>query len=111
MSGRAIGWIPTRPPKNPPIDLLSCRCVSDFDEDKCDDEIDPEGPDESEMDYSDEPDLEICPNCRKLITEEAHQCPHCGEYVAPGTAPLPRWAWIVIAVLALVSVGMLISLR
>jgi len=83
--------------------------VSEFDEDKCDDEIDPEGPDESEMDYSDEPDLEICPNCRKLITDEAHQCPHCGEYVAPGTMPLPKWAWVAIGLVGALILALLVT--
>ena len=83
--------------------------MSDFDEDRCDDEIDPEGPDESEMDYSDEPDLEICPNCRKLITEEAHQCPHCGEYVAPGMTTLPKWAWVAIIVVGALILALLVS--
>ena len=79
------------------------------DEDDDDNDIDPEGPDESEMDFSDEPDLEICPNCRKLMTEEAHQCPHCGEHVAFSDMPLPRWAWIVIVVVAAIFLGLLLS--
>lgn len=72
-----------------------------------DDDIDPEGPDESEMDYSDEPDLAVCPNCRKMISEEAERCPHCGEYVNPGQAPMSLKAWIVIA---LVVVAMIVLL-
>ena len=76
----------------------------------CDDDLDPEGPDESEMDFSDEPDLEICPNCRKLITEEAHQCPHCGEHVILSETPLPKWAWIVIIVVALAALALALRL-
>jgi RNA polymerase subunit RPABC4/transcription elongation factor Spt4 len=84
--------------------------MTQFDEDNCDKEIDPEGPDESEMDFSDEPDLEICPSCRKLITEEAHQCPHCGEYVTPGAVPWPKWAWVVIAIVAITALLLAIRL-
>jgi len=75
--------------------------------DDSDDDIDPEGPDESEMDYSDEPDLEVCPNCRRMISEEAERCPHCGEWVNPGQAPMSARAWIVIV---LVIVAMIVLL-
>ena len=68
------------------------------DEEHCDEGIDPEGPSASEMDYSDEPDLEICPHCRKLISEESEQCPHCMNYVSLEDSPMPRWAWVGIAI-------------
>ena len=59
-----------------------------IDDDEDDDDIDPEGPDPSEMDYSDDPDLDVCPHCRKMISEDAEHCPHCGEYISPSDAPL-----------------------
>ncbi len=71
------------------------------DDDDDDEEFDPEGPDPSEMDSSDDPDLEVCPHCRKMIYEDAERCPHCGEYVAPGDAPLSRPAWVVIVIVML----------
>ena len=72
------------------------------------DDLDPEGPDPSEMDSSDEPDLDVCPHCRKLISEEAARCPHCGEYINPADAPLARPWWIVIvAILVLMLAGLL----
>lgn len=63
-----------------------------------DDDLDPEGPDESEMDFSDEPDLAVCPHCRRMISEEADRCPHCGNYISSADAPMSKRAWIVVAV-------------
>ena len=76
--------------------------------DEADDEIDPEGPDPSEMDYSDEPDLEVCPNCRKMISEEADRCPYCGEYLTPSAAPMSKTAWFVVAVIVLTLLSMIV---
>ena len=73
------------------------------------DDLDPEGPDESEMDYSDEPDLGVCPHCRNMISEEAERCPHCGNYISAGDARLPRVAWIALAIIAALMVALLIS--
>jgi hypothetical protein len=67
----------------------------DDDDDDAQD-FDPEGPDPAEMDYSDDPDLEVCPNCRKMISEEAERCPQCGEYLIPSQTPMPLWGWIII---------------
>ena len=75
-----------------------------------DDNLDPEGPDESEMDFSDEPDLEVCPHCRKMISEEAERCPHCGQYVIPGDAPLTPMAWIVIGVIVVSLIVLLVRM-
>ena len=75
-----------------------------------DDDIDPEGPNESEMDYSDEPDLAVCPHCRKMIYEESERCPHCGEYVTPGAKPLSGWAWIVIGLMILALILLLLRM-
>ena len=73
-----------------------------------DDDFDPEGPDPSEMDSSDDPDLDVCPHCRKLISEEAERCPHCGEFVSPGNAPLSRPGWAVIVVILVLMLAGLI---
>ena len=83
--------------------------VRDEDDDADDDadEHDPEGPDPSEMDYSDEPDLDVCPHCRKLISDEAERCPHCGQYIIASDAPMPRGGLILIAVIALIVIAML----
>ena len=78
------------------------------DEPDDDDDIDPEGPNASEMDYSDEPDLEVCPNCRKMISEEAEKCPHCGEWVNPGQAPMSIKAWIVIGAIVVMLIALLL---
>jgi hypothetical protein len=67
-----------------------------------DDDFDPEEPDESDMDSHDEPDLDVCPHCRKMITEEAEQCPHCGMYISLEDAPVSKPGWVVIAAVALI---------
>lgn len=71
-------------------------------------DFDPEGPDPSEMDYSDEPDLEICPHCRRMISEESDRCPHCGQFITPGEAPLSKRAWVVIVVIAALLIVMIL---
>jgi hypothetical protein len=83
--------------------------VRDEDDDDVNDadEHDPEGPDPAEMDYSDEPDLDVCPHCRKLISEEAEICPHCRDYISSEDAPMSRTAWIVIAIVGLLLISML----
>ena len=78
------------------------------DEDESDD-IDPEGPDPHEMDYSDEPDLEICPHCRKMINEDLDRCPHCGQFVSPSDAPMSARAWIVIGVIIALLIALAIK--
>jgi hypothetical protein len=92
----------------------------DFDEDSfeaevadgaVDDEgdVDPEGPDPSEMDSSDDPDLEVCPHCRKLVYEDAERCPHCGRYISAENMPMSPVAWMVIGIVALLILGFLLS--
>ena len=76
----------------------------DLEDDKSD--FDPEGPDPSEMDSSDEPDLEVCPHCRKLISEEAEICPHCGNFISAEDEPLSRRGWITLAVVSLLLLAM-----
>lgn len=71
--------------------------------------IDPEGPDESEMDSHDDPDLDVCPHCRKMISEEAERCPHCGNYISLEDAPLSTRAWIAIGLVVLLVLAFLIS--
>ncbi len=77
------------------------------DEDDDVQEHDPEGPDPSEMDYSEESDLDVCPHCRKLIYEDAERCPHCGNHISAQERPLPKAAWYVIIVIALIVLVLL----
>ena|SRR5437764_4199681 len=42
---------------------------------------DRELPDPSDMDDHDEPDLIPCPNCRRMLNEDADWCHHCKQYV------------------------------
>ena len=69
------------------------------------DDFDREGPDPHEMDSHDEPDLDVCPHCRKLICEETEQCPHCGRYISSEEKASWALTWIVAAVLAAVLLG------
>ena len=71
-------------------------------------EHDPEGPDPEEMDSSDDADVEVCPNCRKLISAEVDRCPHCGEFVTPGSAPLPMPMWILLGIVIALLIAMLL---
>jgi hypothetical protein len=80
--------------------------VQEPDDDENED-FDPEGPDPSEMDYSDDPDLEVCPHCRKMIVEDAERCPHCGEYISAEDAPISRGAWFLIIVIGLLLLAFL----
>jgi hypothetical protein len=74
-----------------------------------DDDFDPEGPDPQEMDSSDEPDLDVCPHCRKMIVEDAERCPHCGQFILPSDAPASAMVWIVTAVIAALVIVFLVS--
>jgi hypothetical protein len=69
---------------------------------------DPEGPDPAEMDSSDDPDLDVCPHCRKFISEDAERCHHCGMFISAEDAPLSRPAWFVIAVILALGIVFLV---
>ena len=58
--------------------------------------IDPEAPDAVDLGRSDEPDLVACPNCRKMILENAERCPKCGHYVTEEelSRGWPMWVWV-----------------
>ncbi|MEA2735669.1 MAG: hypothetical protein QOE14_2120, partial [Humisphaera sp.] len=63
-------------------------------------------PDPSEMDSHDDPDLDVCPYCRKMISEEAERCPHCGQYI---TAEQPAsWTFAYVALAVAVGIAVLL---
>ncbi|MGA2499166.1 MAG: hypothetical protein ABSH20_15610 [Tepidisphaeraceae bacterium] len=68
-----------------------------------DPEFDPEGPEPEEMSDHDQPDLLPCPHCRKMITEEADRCHHCGEMVDEPPMSSP-WSMVTIFVICLLIV-------
>ena len=94
---------------------MSCpRDYDDDEEDDLDDDDDghdPEGPSPDEMDSHDEPDLDVFPHCRKMISEDAERCHHCGEYLIATNAPPSKPMWIVIAAVALLAVFLLAWFR
>ncbi len=77
------------------------------DEDESDDSDEGAGPDESDMDHSDEPELVQCPHCRKYVSEEAERCHHCGSYLSAEDAP-SRLSWWVIVGVALAGLAALV---
>jgi hypothetical protein len=60
---------------------------------------DRELPDPSDMDDHDEPDLIPCPNCRRMINEDADWCHHCKQYVVNETASGGKLKVIVVSVI------------
>ena len=64
--------------------------------------LDPEGPDPSEMDDHDEPDIVPCPHCKKAISEEAEKCHHCGQWVIDRGEAVNRPTWTVFLIVLLI---------
>ena len=60
---------------------------------------DRELPDPSDMDDHDEPDLIPCPNCRRMINEDADWCHHCKQYVEQETSTGSKLRLIVVGVI------------
>lgn len=59
-------------------------------------DVDPEAPDASDVGDDDSPGYIACPNCRKMISEDAEQCPRCGHFVMDEelSSGRPMWLWI-----------------
>jgi hypothetical protein len=76
---------------------------SDAEDDDSDD-LDPEAPDEADI-GSDEPVLVHCPNCGKMILEEAEQCHHCGHFMMEQgvSSGWPIWMWIGLSLALIVA--------
>jgi predicted RNA-binding Zn-ribbon protein involved in translation (DUF1610 family) len=76
-------------------------------------EDDPEDPDESDTDLSDDdPETIECPHCGKDVYEFADQCPKCGHYLTREETPRKtnHRTWVIltaIAILALMAYGLL----
>lgn len=67
---------------------------------------DREFPDPSDMDDHDEPDLIPCPNCRRMINEDADWCHHCKEYVEHAAPSRSKFRVLVVgAILATMAAG------
>lgn len=82
------------------------RHIEEFDDGERDDERDDdtglsdrEGPDESDLDDSDDDEKVPCPYCRKPVYEQAELCPHCGSFMSFEDARRrpPLWIWIGVA--------------
>jgi hypothetical protein len=66
------------------------------DDDHAEDLADRDDPLPEDQDPHDEPDLAICPHCRKMVNEDAERCHHCGQYILEADRPshVPLWFWI-----------------
>jgi len=72
-----------------------------FDEDEWSDE------DESDEDFDEEPDEVPCPACGRTVYEDAPKCPHCGEWITPGSGAERRsrtWFWPIIVVVLILLI-------
>jgi predicted nucleic acid-binding Zn ribbon protein len=77
-----------------------------------DDELDDRDlPDESDMDDSDEPELLACPNCRKMISEDAERCHHCGSYISREDKRTRVPYWLVAVLLVMIAIILFWSFR
>jgi len=65
---------------------------------------DRELPDPSDMDEHDEPDLIPCPNCRRMISEDADWCHHCKQYVVNDISSGGSKLKMVVVIVILVTV-------
>lgn len=66
----------------------------------------PEGPDPSDLRHDNEPGFVACPNCRKMIHEDAERCPKCGHYVMDEDLERsrPTWVWIGLGIALLIAI-------
>ena len=71
--------------------------------------VDEDDEDESEEDEEeiadedgdDDGDTAACPECGKMIYDDAQRCPHCGNYISP-EAPGRKPLWFVVVAIVCV---------
>ncbi len=105
--------------KRPDDDDESYDAGSDRDDDRDDNDVEanlysadghhglhPEGPDASDLGHDNEPGFVRCPSCRRMIHEDAEQCPRCGHYVMDEELEhaRPTWVWIGLGLALLVAI-------
>ena len=73
-----------------------------------DEDDDRELPDPSDIDDHDEPDLLPCPNCRRMINEDADWCHHCKQYITHGSGPR-RLPAVVVAIIVTVMIAVVLT--
>ncbi len=66
-----------------------------------------QGPDDNDADLMDDDKIELikCPNCGRMISELAQQCPFCKEWIVgtgqAGAFQGRRWWWVVLAIIGI----------
>ena len=76
-------------------------------EDEQEEAVDPEGPDESDIDDA---ETDPCPYCKKPVYEDTVRCPYCGAYInLEDEPPSPKQTWFLIAVIAAIVVVVLLG--
>ena len=71
-----------------------------WEEDDDDAGLDPEGPEQSDVDADDSPALIKCSYCGDEVSEDAERCPSCGSYISEEDAPrYRRMTWYILAVI------------
>ena len=65
---------------------------------------DPDAPLESDQDPDDVMDVVDCPYCRKPISGQAEQCPHCGNYISLEDTPPTKQTRRLIGAIVLVAI-------
>ena len=73
------------------------------------DRIDPELPDETDMD--DGEDTMPCPHCGQAIDDLAEHCPHCGNYLSEEESSASQPFWIILTVVVCVLIILVLWLR
>jgi hypothetical protein len=71
-------------------------------------DVDPQAPDDADIDDEADDDTIECPHCGRDVYEAAQRCPHCGNYLseedAPRRATRRPWWILLAAALALLAV-------
>lgn len=77
-----------------------------------DDDEDREFPDASDTDGGDDENdlLSPCPNCKRMMYDDAEQCPYCGHYASAETAPASHAAWVIVTAVVCLILAVLMAL-
>jgi len=93
--GQELLYDPLLPTAGAPI---IARHAPDFDDEDLDDELDPEGPSEDDLERFSGATVR-CPGCGGEVHDESVSCPRCGEFMEDSSgSPARGTSWWTIAV-------------